>query len=198
MGVIQDCIGKRWERVFHRRYPEFDSRCDDERGPDFYHPDGFWVEAKAGNRLWGGRIKPAQLEFMGSLDNPVVYAFGMHNLDDIFKKLRKKTEAEIKEYLRKNMQFVEVYFVSGDVVNMMFQKEKRESEKEGLVYCMIKPSMLRNIILDRPFCRFDEEIPSSENYYGFSRGDYKIGFRDGVGYILHKRKEAKAVKVLVV
>lgn len=197
VGTVFDSIGKRWEKLFHRRYPEMVSRCKDQNGPDFEHPSGFYVETKAGNRLWGVRLKPDQLDYMETLDHPVIYACGMHNMDNALRLVRQETERARQRFLQRNMNIVEVYFVSGEIVRSMFEREQRTSAKEGLVYCMLKPSMLRNVLLDRPFSRFDEKINDSADYYGFDRADYMMGYDGKVGYILNKRDESHAARVLL-
>jgi hypothetical protein len=198
MKTIFDSIGDRWEDVLEDSFPSLErNESEDQRLPDFYHPDGFYIEAKAGNRLWGGRVKPAQLDHAKKLDRPVIYAFGMHDLDNAKQVLNQDTEEKRKDFLEKNMHFVEVYFISGSLVRKIFVKERRLSKKEGLVYCMIKPSTLRNIILDRKFKRFGEDVQSSSKYYGFNRRDYEIGFEDGLGFILHKGREREAINSLL-
>ena len=198
MGLVQNSIGLRWETVLNERYPELESTSGDLNVPDFHHPSGFWVEAKAGNRLWGGRVKEFQFEQESELDEPVVYAFGMHNLDEATRRLKQKTERGRQRFLEQNMAFVETYFVSGEIVKKLFEREKRVSAKMGLVYCMVKPSTLRNILLDRAFHRFGKQITSSSNYYEFNRAKYRIGFDGKVGYILDKRTDGSVARVLLI
>jgi len=196
MGIVQDSIGLRWERILQERYPALESTSGDKNVPDFYHPSGFWIEAKAGNVLWGGRIKEYQLDQIKDFQEPVVYAFGMHNLHDAIKRLNQRTERGRQNYLERNMGIVETYFISSEIMKMVFRMEKRTSKK-GLVYCMVKPSLMRNIILDRGFSRFGSRIESSEEYYGFSRDDYLVDIQDNIGYVLHAEKEKKAIGLLL-
>ncbi|MBS3079090.1 hypothetical protein J4218_03140 [Candidatus Pacearchaeota archaeon] len=195
MGVVQNSIGLRWERILQERYPVLQSTAGDENVPDFYHPSGFWIEAKAGNVLWGGRIKEYQLAQIKGFQEPVVYAFGMHNLHDAIRRLNQRTELGRQRYLEKHMDIVETYFISSRIMHQVFNMEKRTSKK-GLVYCMVKPSLIRNIILDRSFTRMGESIQSAEEYYGFNRGEYSIGMNNGVGYVLYADSERKVISLV--
>lgn len=195
MGLVQESIGLRWEEVLKTRFPQLiqsDVRSD---LPDFYHPEGFWIEAKAGNRLWGGRVKSYQFEQVSRLDEPVVYAFGMHDLDNALRRVSQKTERGRQRYLSRHLRFVEIYFVSGKLLQKVHDKEKRISRKEGLEYCMIKPSILRNILQDRAFSRFGTQIGSAEAYYGFDRSQYVRLFEGNTGLILHETEDRDAIKV---
>lgn len=191
MSLIQTSIGLRWERILHERYPALQSTVGDENVPDFYHPSGFWIEAKAGNVLWGGRIKEYQLDQISEFERPVVYAFGMHNLNDAMRRVRQKTERGRQRYLERHMDIVETYFISSRIMERVFRMETRTSKK-GITYCMVKPSLLRNIILDREFSRMGESIQSSEDFYGFRREEYSIGIDNGVGHVLHGEREKEA------
>jgi hypothetical protein len=195
MGVIQNSIGLRWEIVLNERYPDLISTSGDERVPDFYHPSGFWVEAKAGNIAWGGRIKQYQLNQVSDFKDPVVYAFGMHNFDNAMARLRQMTERGRQACLQREMDFVETYFISGEIVRGILERDTKVSEK-GMKYCMVKPSTLRNVIFDRVFRRDGVQMQSSADYYGFSREDYIIDMEEGVGYVLHSEKEGEVFDFL--
>ncbi len=138
MGTIQNSIGLRWEKVLHENYPDLLSTVGDRNVPDFYHPLGFWIEAKAGNIGWGGRIKQYQLDQIADFKEPVIYAFGMHDLDDTLERVKQKTERGKQKYLEKNMSFVETYFISSQIVKQILEKETGVSER-GKIYCMVKP-----------------------------------------------------------
>ena len=145
MSNVQKAIGQRWEDILQEKYPELISTAGDVRVPDFYHPSGFWIEAKSGKIEWGCRIKKYQLDQIADLKDPIVYAFGMHNLEQANKKVNQKTDLGRKRYLERNMAILETYFISGNIVNEIFEKDQKSSEK-GLVYCMVKPCSLRNIM----------------------------------------------------
>ena len=95
----------------------------------------------------------------------------------------------------KNMEIVELYFVSGDVVNGILRKDEKISAK-GMAYTMVKPSTLRNIILDRPFRRDKKKILSSADYYGFERKDYSVKDSGFLQYFLNSEKERPVVDFL--
>ncbi len=200
MGFVQDSIGLKWERELELRYPSLE-RKSDNNVPDFYHQAGFWVEAKAGNKLWGGRVKDYQFEQEAILFEPVIYAFGMHDLDDATGLVVQTTEDDRQRFLDRNLNFVEIYLISGVIVHKINEREKRVSKKAGEVYCMVKPSLLRNILLDRNFTRFGQRINSSAKYYGFRRRDYEIGINVGknsnVSFMLHKTWEKSAIDELL-
>jgi hypothetical protein len=215
MGVVQSSIGLRWENILQEEYKDSRSTAGDDRVPDFHHPSGFWIEAKVGNVGWGCRLKQYQLDQIGNLKEPVVYGLGMHNFDKARKRLKQKTEWGRQRNLERNMEIVEAYFVSGEIVKKFFEKEVKVSGRGQLCwqwkvgnkwitnfdpgsmkYCMVKSSALRNIIFDRPFRRMDKRIKSSAEYYNFNRDDFIIDVEDGFGYILHTKREAGVYEYL--
>jgi hypothetical protein len=195
VGIVQNSIGFRWEKILHDKFPDLMYTSGDNNVPDFYHPSGFWVEAKAGNIRWGGRIKQYQLDQIRDFNKPVVYAFGMHNFDNAIKRLGQKTERGRQNYLKKNMSISETYFISSDIIRGILDHDSKVSEK-GMRYCMVKPSALRNVILDRPFKRQGVRIESSAEYYGFNRDNYYIYMSSGRGCILHKDIESQIIDFL--
>ena len=192
MSIAQDSIGLRWENILQERYPSLISTRHEDNVPDFYHPSGFWIEAKAGNVRWGGRLKWKQLAQVKDFSDPTVYAFGMHNFNDAEARLTQKNEGWRQRCLEKNMDIVENYFISSEVVRGILEADTKVSGN-GMRYCMVKPCTLRNIIFDRTFSRDNKRIESSADYYGFERGDYYIDMEEGVGYVLNLGREEKVI-----
>ena len=194
MGIVQNSIGLRFENYLSEESADIIWTAGDSNVPDFHHPSGFWIEAKTGNVRWGGRLHEYQMKY-NNFREPLVYAFGMHNFDDARARLHQTTEGWRQRCLKKNMEIVELYFVSGDVVNGILRKDEKISAK-GMAYTMVKPSTLRNIILDRPFRRGKKKILSSADYYGFERKDYSVKDSGFLQYFLNSEKECPVVDFL--
>ena len=194
-GTIQDSIGFRFENYLQETYPDLIWTARNSNVPDFYHPSGFWIEAKAGNVRWGGRIKRYQMSY-NDLEDPLTYAFGMHNFDRAKQRLYHTKEGWRQRCLRRHMEIIELYFVSGDIVNKVLVRDEKISKKKGKPYTMVKPSTLRNIILERKFRRGDDIIDSAEDYYGFDRRNYSVKDSGPVQYFLHSEKEQAVIDFL--
>ena len=196
MGIAGNSTVLRWENIVQESYLELISTRRDPNVPDFYHPSGFWFEAKCGNIGWGGRIKKNQLRQIKDFEDPVVYGFGLHDFDEATKRLMQATEGWRQRCLIKNMGIVEAYFISSEIVNRILEKETKVPKKPSWgrdengrmvfkrwPYCMVKRSTLQNIIFDKDFGRGRRRIKSSADYYGFDRKDYIIEMGGGIGYV---------------
>jgi len=172
MSKVSDSIGLKFERFLDGRFPDLSDTGNSLLVPDFYHPiHGFWLEAKVGNILWGSRIKEYQIDAFSKIKAPVVYALGVHEFHDAYKRLRQKTERGRQAYLDRHMDIPQVCFITNGFMKLLWKKEKRVSVKRGLTYCMIKNSTLNNVFLNREFKRHNQTaLP--ESYYGFSYDDY--------------------------
>lgn len=196
MGTISQSIGLRWENFFHEQFPELVSTVNNLNVPDFYHPSGFWVEAKVGNQQWGPRIKEYQIQGFRDFQEPVIYALGFHNFDKAHQRLTQRTEKGRQKCLEYEMSFVERVLVDKEIVEKIWQKESKWNEQQTIQYCMIKGSLLRNILLDRPFKRQGIPVNSSSEFYGFKREDFfmvqpSVG---SYGAILKKEGSEKVVE----
>lgn len=175
MSKVTDSIGLKFERFIEERFPELISTSYNKEGPDFYHPKlKFRVEAKIGNILWGPRIKEEQILQLDRYIEPVIYALGFHNFHDANKRLIQKTEWGRQRFLDKNLQVLETYFVSSDLIKKIWEKESRVSQKEGIIYCMIKRSIVNNLIANRTFKRMGNPIESAEAFYGYNQDNFEI------------------------
>ena len=90
------------------------------------------------------------------------------------------------------MEIVELYFISGKIVKGILERDTKISAR-GLRYCMVKPSTLRNILLDRAFRRNGKRIFSSADYYGFNRERFVANSEDPIRYFLNKEKEPAVI-----
>lgn len=165
-------IGRHFEDFLHSLFPDLINCTAEDNVPDFYcSTEGFWIEAKVGYMGWGCRVKEYQVKPFKDFKEPVVHALGMHDLYGT-SKLPHKTTWGLHNYFNRHMVFTSINFISGTMMEKLWAKEMQWNKKETMEYCMIKPSLLRNIMLDRGFSRNNVRIDSAEEYYGFSRDDY--------------------------
>jgi hypothetical protein len=193
MSKVNDSIGLKFERFIGENFPELISTCNNKDGPDFYHPElNFWIEAKVGNILWGQRIKEEQIAQLYRFKEPVIYALGFHNFDDANKRLIQKTEWGRQRFLDNNLQVLNTYFVTSDLIKKIWKKESRVSKKEGITYCMVKKGIINNIITNRSFKRQEVPIESAEIFYNYNPNDFTIDVsmvKDNINYGLILKKE---------
>jgi hypothetical protein len=174
MSKVTRSIGIKFERFLQSNFNELLYTGRDNNVPDFHHPSlDFWIEAKAGNQAWGTRIKEYQIDSFKKVTQPVIYALGFHNFDYAYERLNQTTERGRQNYLDKNLGIVDVCFINENMMELLWDKEKRLNKKETITYCMIKNSTLNNLFTRRKFKRFGIES-QPEKYYGFSYQDYSF------------------------
>lgn len=174
MSDVTTSIGLKFERFTKDLFPELRLSGEELNVPDFYHPSrNFWVEAKVGNILWGVRIKRYQIEAFRDFKSPVIYAVGLHNLDNAYERLVQKTERGRQRCLDNNMGIREVHFITREVMERLWEKEKRMNKKGTIEYCMIKRSTLMNVYLEREFKR-DGRVCSVRDFYGLQMHDLSV------------------------
>ncbi len=170
-------IGDIFEEHFHSLFPELiDFTGSEDVVPDFYHPSGFWVEAKAGYWEWGCRPKKKQVdahsEILSKLGEPVIHALGIHDFYGSMS-LPQKTDWGKKRYLKEHMNFTSITFVGQEIMEGVLGRGQKLNGNGTIEYCMLKPSMLRNILLDRKGFSFNKiRADSADKFFGFNRGDY--------------------------
>ena len=165
-------IGLKWERELKRIFPELVSIGEDPVVPDFYHPPtDSWIEAKTGNIRWGVRLKEYQIQGFKKFRRPVVYALGLHNFSDAMNRLFQRREADRQRFLDEHMEILKVCFVTQEMMEKLWEKERRVNQKGTIDYCTIKDGCLNNLFFGREFKRFGQTV-YPESYYGFSYGDY--------------------------
>jgi hypothetical protein len=199
MEQIFDSIGTRFENFIQENFPGLENTTKDIRVPDFFHPSGLWIEVKIGNQLWGPRIKEYQIERFKRLKEPLIYALGLHDFDRAKERLEDFDSKERQEILEREMNINEVYLVSQEIVEKVWNKESRINDRRTMVYCMVKRAMFRNIIRERKFRKGGKLIESAQNFYGFNRKDYLMHEPtngDIWGSILHKRNDSRAIGIL--
>jgi len=221
MSKVTDGIGDWFEEFVHESYPGLTYTGDDNNVPDFCHirgidsksVDDFWLEAKVGNVQWGCRIKGYQIDSFDKPEKSIVYVLGMHNFDDANKRLVQLTRGGRRRYLERNAEVLQMNFITNPFMNLLYHNEKRLNAKETMRYCMIKPSVINNIFLDREFTRGAKKnedgeivtpgkIVTPESFYGFSYGDYRFfegDQEDGlkVRAILDPNRDKKFIKFLL-
>ena len=176
MSKTTENIGLRFENFLLELFPELMDTRGNSNTPDFYHPElNFWIEAKVGNYDWGTRIKEYQVQNFQHLQNPVAYAFGFHNFSNAHQRLKNlKTQRGIQNRLKKEMNILEMHFITKNLVKKIWEKEFRISEKKEERYGFVKRSMVNNLILDRNFKRSGKKVGSAQKFYEFDRENYKI------------------------
>jgi len=197
MPYVSDSIGTKFERVVQERFSEL-GRSQGGNLPDFYHSNGFYVEAKVGNIEWGPRVKTYQIDDFRGISEPVVYAMGFHNFDYAIRKLSGKPEPERQRTLDREFNVLEVLFISNNLVEKIWKKENRFSKEGPTEYCMFKHS-LANALFKGTFRRFGKK-EKPKTYYGFSPKEYYFFKHDYKGItwraVLHKRKDRKVINFL--
>ena len=198
MEQIFDSIGTRFENFIQEHFPGLENTTKDMRVPDFFHPKKLWIEAKVGNQLWGPRIKAYQIRRFKRLEDPLIYALGLHDFNRAKERLEHYSSKERQKILKKEMNINEIYLVSKDIVEKIWNKESRVNGKGTLIYCMIKKAIFRNIIREREFRRGGELIASAQDFYEFNRNEYVMDEPNGKlwGAILHKKTDSRAIEIL--
>lgn len=176
-------IGDKFERHLQELFPEW--QFMDGKGesniPDFWYPRGhFRVEAKAGNYGWGGRIKEYQVDKFPH-DESVIYALGYHGFMNSQLRLSRKTSAQAQACLDKHLRFLRIAFISREMVDLLWGKEKKFPKSGKEPYFMLKNSIVNTLFSGRRFRRFEQQV-FPESYWGFSYHDYRLyeQMNDGV------------------
>lgn len=206
MSKITGSIGLKFERVVQEIFPDLRAPAKNKmRGvnlfPDFYHPQyGFWIETKTGNIKWGTRIKRGQIESYAEFAS-IIYAMGFHNFDRAYKRLTHKTENGRQNFLDEHMQIQEIHFITQEVMEKLWEKEKRFNKKGTTEYCTLKGSILRNVYENRSFKRNGKKC-TVESFYGFNPEDFLIIPSNGnlesisFGAVLNPERDEAFIKYL--
>ena len=103
MEQIFDSIGTRFENFIQEHFPGLENTTKDMRVPDFFHPKKLGIEAKVGNQLWGPRIKAYQIRRFKRLEDPLIYALGLHDFNRAKERLEHYSSKERQKILKKEM-----------------------------------------------------------------------------------------------
>lgn len=66
---VREIIGKCFEEFFHSKFPDMIDCTQNKNTPDFYHPSGFWVEAKGGIKNGAVELKKIKFYHLENLVN---------------------------------------------------------------------------------------------------------------------------------
>jgi hypothetical protein len=201
MPTINDSMGTRFEDIVQENFPGFTRHNTLGALPDFFG-NGFWLEAKVGNIVFGTRLKEYQIVSFSGLEEPVVYAIGFHDFDNAGKRLVQKTDEGRQRLLEREMNLVGVYFVTSEVINGIWAGESRVSKKGGLVYGLCKRRFLERVIDGASFVREGRRL-TAEEYYGINRDELALqapisaGLQFSVGWILNERTDEPVIDYLI-
>lgn len=173
---VEESIGAYFENWLQRRFEGLvkvrENPGKEPAVPDFYCSEfGFYVEAKAGNARWGPKLHDYQVVGFKSLDHAVIYALGFHGFDDAHARLRGRSEPTRQRHLERDGNISQVCFISGELIERIWEKERKMNEKGTIPYCQIKPAIINHLFLGREFRR-SGQLVMPEEFYGFSYRDY--------------------------
>jgi len=186
MTIVTRSIGLKFERFLIDKFSSLEDNTPNRKVPDFYcSKERFWIEAKAGNILWGPRLKEYQvIGYTEDLNEHVYHFLGFHNFDRAYNRLVQKTERGRQTYLDKNLDFLEIDIVNPQILKRLYLKERRINEKGSINYCTLKKSVFNNIFENREFKR-SGKLFLPEGYYDFSREDYSF-FEENISGVVFR------------
>ena len=154
-------------------------RSKGEKVPDF-KGNGFWLEAKVGYKKNGPHIHEFQLNprWLGT----VYYIFGYHNLDNTGERMKNIKEDEERElYLLNFMNITEVYFFPLEIVQKIYDKDKKKGPNGRKYDMVLNQSIPKNIINGNNFKRKGKNVTAPE-YYNFNPAEFDSGYFDGIPF----------------
>ncbi len=164
-------IGHFFERIILSNFEGL-SKSEGSRLPDF-KGDGFWLEAKVGFKKHGPHVHDFQWWYT-KLDDPVYYAFGYHNLDNVKERMgHYKTDRGRSDYLSREMHVENIYFLPLGIVQKIYEKEKGKGPKGRESDLVLHSSIPKNIITGREFRRNGETV-TPEGYYDYDPLEFTL------------------------
>lgn len=127
MSLISDAVGLIYEDRLQTLFPEL-RRTSKPNHPDFTART-FYLEAKAGYRDYGVRFKRYQVEQFQQLDQPTIYALGFHAFPGLMQFKSRKNRSRLVQIMITLLTFPEEYFISNQIVQALWQQERRTSSK---------------------------------------------------------------------
>jgi hypothetical protein len=207
MQSIEQSIGEHFERYARRRFRGMTRNNLGPNYPDFYILGddarmNIGIEAKAGNRRWGARLKKYQIR-SGGFDG-CAYFIGLHNFDSATERLENKSEDDRQRIMDQDLQYTLLFFVSGRIIRQIWEKDWRINEKETIMYCMLKQGTINALVRARESFRRHRQVVFPEPYYGFSYEDYvtfdytvkRKGKETRYCGLLHKTRDRVAIEFL--
>lgn len=99
------------------------------------------------------------------------------------------------------MHFSAIIFVNLGLISSVWDMDSRTSKEEEQ-YLTFKSSVVRNIVLNRQFKKFDKPIESASLYYDFDYSEFLMatpgfnGTTTRVGTMLHKEQDRNVIAYL--
>ena len=194
MSLVSDAVGLIYEDRLKDQFPEL------KRTQRLNHPDftagTFYVEAKAGYRDYGVRFKRYQVEEFQKLDKPTIYALGFHAFPRLMQFKGRKNKRRLVQTMMRLLTFPEEYVISDQVVQTVWNQERRTSSK-GFEYCTAKRRFFEQMIRGGLIVRNGAEHDTHE-YYGINPDDFvlQLPTPHTFGTLLHKVKDAEVLAFL--
>lgn len=175
---IQTLIGKQFEKILKRKYPELTYIGDDEnRIPDFEH-DLFYAEAKVSFFChdYAAHIKQRQVESFKKYEKnkPVLYLVGFHNFEDSLKRLIPiKDEKKRKRILEKKMGIVHFFVVDNQTITKIWDRRNYISKRGHIHDCTLREGHLTQIINNSQI-KPNGKTYNARDYYNVPKRGYSF------------------------
>jgi hypothetical protein len=169
MLSIQTLIGKRFESILQKKYPELRYIGDEENlVPDFEH-HLFYAEAKVSfmQHDFAVHLKQYQVDSFKRFEKnkPVLYLLGFHNFEKATQRLSGLSAKKIEKILSEEMDIVRLYIVDNKAIKGIWQKRNYICEKGHIQDCTLREGHLRQIIGNKSIEVAGKEYNARE-YYG--------------------------------
>ncbi len=194
MSYVSDAVGLIYEDKLQTMFPEL-QRSDKPNHPDFT-TGTFHIEAKAGYRDYGVRLKRYQVEEFPKIELPTVYAIGYHAFPGLMQFKDRKSKLRLVQKMMILLHFPEQYLVSDNIIQAIWEQERRTSSR-GFEYCTAKRRFLEQIIRGGPIVRRGQQ-QEAHRVYGVNPSDFvlKSPTPRTFGMLLHRVRDAEALHFL--
>lgn len=154
MPSVSDAIGTFFEEKLLASLPCLQDYRDCDRAPDFKW-ETLWIEAKAAFRASDYGCIPKEYQFpQHAIFTPFVYAFGYHDYADAETHLKElKTRRGMVRRLHRDASIERICFISAEVVEQIWVRDLKTSEKDKIKYTRISASLIHRIIDDKTLTR---------------------------------------------
>ncbi len=194
MSSIQTLIGKRFEEILLRAYPELKYIGDEHnKVPDFEHPL-FYAEAKVcyDHSDYASHLKQYQIEAFKEFEKekPVFYLIGWHTFENSMERLGELSQKKRKEMLAKEMEITKLFIVDNQIISDIWKKRNYVSKKGHIQDCTLRERHLTQIINNNQI-EINGETYDARGYYGIPPSQFsfslpKNNFKRGlaIGHII--------------